>query len=285
MRNELVPSVLPELPVNISQAKLSRSDMICDVHYHDEIELIYVTAGAVNCMIDDKVITARAGQIIFINSRIPHWTQTSEDENAYILLQIASESLVYGSVRHKSATACLYRLMEKSSLPICLIENSECADMIEQAYRQSVAKEKGCGHFILACVYYILGVLEREGCLLSSTELPDDQAVRKLLPALEYMNEHYADQTLSLEDVSAVLGLNPAYFCRLFRKGTGHNFTEYLSFLRVSKSEELLRNSMRSILEISLDVGFSSVSYYNRVFKKVKNCTPTVYRSAQYRAM
>lgn len=284
MRNEIVPNVLPELPINVSRARLPKSDMICDVHFHDEIELIYVTEGSVTCVIDERSITARAGQIIFINSRIPHWTKTPE-QSEYILLQVGVETLFYGSAMRKSATAYLYSLLQKSSLPISIIEDAECARMIAQAHRQSRSAEKGCVHFVLSSVYYIIGVLEREGCLSSTAELPDDQAVRKLIPALEYMNANYFKQDLSLDDVSGVLGLNPAYFCRLFRKGTGHSFTEYLNFLRVSKSEELLRGSSRSILDISLDVGFSSVSYYNRVFKKVKNCTPTIYRSAQYTAM
>lgn len=284
MRNEIVPSVLPELPMNISKTHLSKAKTICDVHYHDEIELLYVTEGALTCVIDDKTTAARAGQILFINSRVPHWTRTPEGESGYILLQVNVE-LLRGSVKHRSATTYLYSLLQKSSVPVMLLEDAQCARMIEEAHRQSQERGRGCAQFILSSVYYILGVLEREGCLSGSVKLPDDQAVRKLVPALEYINSNYARQDLSLEAVSGVLGLNPAYFCRLFKKGTGHSFTEYLNFLRVSMSEELLRSTSRSILDISMDVGFSSVSYYNRMFKKVKNCTPTVYRSAQYRAM
>lgn len=285
MRNEIVPSVLPELPMNISKTHLSTPRTICDVHYHDEIELLYVTQGSLTCVVDDKSTTAQAGQTLFINSRVPHWTRTPEGESGYILLQVNVELLLHGSVKHRSATTYLYSLLQKSSVPVMLLEDEQCAHMIEEAFRQSRERGRGCAQFILSSVYYILGVLEREGCLSGTVKLPDDQAVRKLIPALEYINSNYAKQDLTLDTVSGVLGLNAAYFCRLFKKGTGCSFTEYLNFLRVSKSEELLRSTSRSILDISMDVGFSSVSYYNRVFKKVKNCTPTIYRSAQYRAM
>ena len=136
----------------------------------------------------------------------------------------------------------------------------------------------------MAGLYYLIGWLERSG-YLSGVDLPDDQSVQKLLPALEYIDRYYAKQELSLESVSDVLGLNSTYFCRLFKRITGRGFTEYLNFVRITKSEELLQNTSLSILDISLEVGFSSVSYYNRVFKKMKNCTPSVYRSAQYSAM
>lgn len=285
MRNEIISGVIPELPLHISKSRHLEEGLICDMHFHDEIELLYVISGALVCMIDEKAIEVKSGQIIFVNSRIPHWTTALGDGCEYYLLQMNAESMLYGAAKPKKATEYLSSLLQKSSTPFMLIEDQVCAEMIEAAYRFTLEKEKGCVHFILSSAHYILGTLEREGCLSSEGDLPDDQAVRKLLPALEYMNENYAVQDLSLEMVSGVLALNSAYFCRLFRKATGRSFTEYLNFLRVSKSEELLRNSSLSILEISLEVGFSSVSYYNRIFKKLKNCTPTVYRSAQYRAM
>lgn len=285
MRNEIISGVLPDLPLHISRSGRHMEGLICDMHFHDEIELLYVTSGALACVIDEKETEAKCGQILFINSRIPHWTRAVEDGCEYYLLQMSVEPLLYGTAKRKSATAYLDSLMNKSGAPVKLIEDAACAAMIEDAYRRSKERERGCVHFLLSSVHYILGVLEREGCLSGGGSRSDDQALRKLIPALEYMNEHYIQQELSLEQVSGQIGLNSAYFCRLFRKGTGHSFTEYLNFLRVSKSEELLRGSSLSILEIALEVGFSSVSYYNRVFKKLKNCTPTVYRSAQYGTM
>ncbi|MBQ7365330.1 MAG: helix-turn-helix transcriptional regulator, partial [Clostridia bacterium] len=52
--------------------------------------------------------------------------------------------------------------------------------------------------------------------------------------------------------------------------------------VRICKSEKLLAKSQKTILEVAYDVGFSSVSYFNRIFKRYKNCTPTEYRRAQY---
>ena len=76
--------------------------------------------------------------------------------------------------------------------------------------------------------------------------------------------------------------LNPSYFCRIFKRASGSGFIDYLNFVRICKSEKLLAAGTKSILDVSYDVGFSSVSYFNRIFKKYKNCTPTEYRRAQY---
>ena len=89
--------------------------------------------------------------------------------------------------------------------------------------------------------------------------------------------ENYKEN-ISLDDVCEKSGMSSYYFCRLFKKASGSGFVDYLNFVRICKSEKLLAKSEKSILEVAYDVGFSSVSYYNRIFKRYKNCTPTEYR-------
>ena len=105
-------------------------------------------------------------------------------------------------------------------------------------------------------------------------------SIVRIMPALEYIDENYYKE-ISLDEISGGLSLNPYYFCRLFKSATGSSFCEYLNFVRISKSEKLFKTNDKSIMEISLDVGFSSVTYFNRIFRKYKGCTPTVYRKAQ----
>ena len=76
--------------------------------------------------------------------------------------------------------------------------------------------------------------------------------------------------------------MNRHYFCRLFKKATNTTPTEYINFVRIWKAENLLITTDDSVLEISMAVGFSSVSYFNRTFKRLKNTTPTAYRHILY---
>ena len=105
--------------------------------------------------------------------------------------------------------------------------------------------------------------------------------IQKILPALEYVNVNYSDD-ISLEEASSLLGFEVSYFCRLFKQATGATFTEYLNFVRICKAEKLLATTTDTVLDVSASVGFSSVSYFNRIFKKYKNSSPSVYRSAKY---
>ena len=84
---------------------------------------------------------------------------------------------------------------------------------------------------------------------------------------------------MTLEKLAATLHMSGEYFCRVFKKATGITPTEYIHYVRIWKAENLLTTTHATILEISMEVGFTSVSYFNRVFKKRKGSTPTEYRN------
>lgn len=96
--------------------------------------------------------------------------------------------------------------------------------------------------------------------------------------AKEYIIEHQAED-LSLGQVAKAVNTSTFYFCKMFKKVTGINFTDYLSRVRIEKSKNLLLNPNLRISEIAFEVGFQSLTHFNRVFKKVLGQSPTQYRS------
>ena len=135
--------------------------------------------------------------------------------------------------------------------------------------------------FVRSHVLGVIGYLYRNGILSNGEQVFASSAIQKILPVMTYINQNFAED-LSLEDMSAMLGFDRSYFCRIFKTATGATFTEYLNFVRICKAEKKLCDGEKSILDISSEVGFSSVSYFNKVFKKYKNCSPSFYRSAKY---
>ncbi len=95
--------------------------------------------------------------------------------------------------------------------------------------------------------------------------------------ARQYIQKHQADN-LSLDEVARVARISPFYFCKLFRRVTGLNFTQYVSLLRVEKAKKLLLDSNLRINDICVQIGFQSLTHFNRVFKRVIGQSPTGYR-------
>ena len=96
--------------------------------------------------------------------------------------------------------------------------------------------------------------------------------------AKEYIREHHTED-LSLGQVAAAVHTSIFYFCKLFRKMTGTTFTEFVSRTRVEKAKNLLLNPNLRISEIAYEVGFQSLTHFNRVFKTVVGESPSEYRA------
>ena len=95
--------------------------------------------------------------------------------------------------------------------------------------------------------------------------------------AKKFIEEHHTED-LSLGQVAAAVHTSIFYFCKLFKKVTGINFTEYVSRVRTEKAKNLLLNLNLRVSEIAYEVGFQSLTHFNRVFKNVVGESPTEYR-------
>lgn len=96
--------------------------------------------------------------------------------------------------------------------------------------------------------------------------------------AKEYIQEHQTEN-LRLGHVAKACNTSTFYFCKMFKKVTGINFTDYLSRVRIEKSKNLLLNPNLRVSEIAFEVGFQSLTHFNRVFKKILGQSPTEYRA------
>ncbi|MEO8353539.1 MAG: PocR ligand-binding domain-containing protein [Chthoniobacteraceae bacterium] len=109
------------------------------------------------------------------------------------------------------------------------------------------------------------------------------QSQQKESPAISrarsFIAEH-ADEELSLVAVARVVNMSATYFSEKFKEITGITFVEYVARTRVAKAQNLLQNPRRRISEVAFEVGFQSLSQFNRAFKKVAGQSPREYRAS-----
>jgi AraC-like DNA-binding protein len=96
--------------------------------------------------------------------------------------------------------------------------------------------------------------------------------------AKQFIAEHQTEE-LSLDQVAKSVHTSKFYFCKIFKKATGINFTDYLSRVRTERAKNLLLNPNLRVSEIAYEVGFQSLTHFNRVFKRILGQSPTEYRS------
>ncbi len=150
-----------------------------------------------------------------------------------------------------------------------------------QLASQELAQEKAAGTdaaidqapSLDALRNFVLGEFDR-----ISSDIPDlptkNTAIRK---AAQYIALNY--KTVSgLSEVAGFVNLNPEYFSRLFKEETGQTFNSYLNEYRLNKAAELVANSNKKLSDIASDVGFSSLSYFSKKFKRHFGANPFSYK-------
>ena len=109
----------------------------------------------------------------------------------------------------------------------------------------------------------------------ASTQLQYDEMIRK---AQNYIDEHFADPEISLNEVAAYVSMSGSHFSMIFSRETGETFVEYLTRQRIKKATELLRTTSLKAKEIAFEVGYNNQHYFYLVFKKVSGVSPTEFR-------
>jgi len=87
------------------------------------------------------------------------------------------------------------------------------------------------------------------------------------------------NSNITLKQVASQIYLTESNFCKFFKKATGKTFSDYLNEIRINEASRLLLQTDKTISQISFECGFETLSYFNRVFLKKKNQTPSGFRN------
>lgn len=94
---------------------------------------------------------------------------------------------------------------------------------------------------------------------------------------LKYIEQNYAND-ITLEKLADIAGYSPYHFSRIFKKYSSTTFINFLNRRRIKAAELLLLESGSSITDVAMQVGFVSLTTFNRVFKNINGCTPSEYK-------
>ena len=121
--------------------------------------------------------------------------------------------------------------------------------------------------------------------LRTAISLRDEESLRRggglVDSALEYIDQHFADESISLNAVAQAINVSTNYLSAVFSQKMGLSFVEYLTQKRMTRAKQLLRQSGRRTGEVAAEVGYRDPRYFSFVFKKTQGCTPREYRAGE----
>ena len=115
---------------------------------------------------------------------------------------------------------------------------------------------------------------------MSAELYPKVYLYRRIVQAKMFIDEHYSEQ-LDLDNIADEAFFSKFHFLRLFKNAYGRTPHQYLTFVRIQKAKELLKNKNSSASQVCFDVGFESITSFTSLFKRRTGITPSSYQKTQ----
>ena len=105
------------------------------------------------------------------------------------------------------------------------------------------------------------------------------QSKSQLSAAMKYVDEHYQDSALCLNEVAKEVNISPSYLSAMFSRETETTFVEYMTSKRMEKAKSLLLNTKEKTQSIAEQVGYKDPHYFGYIFKKTYGLSPKEFRT------
>lgn len=269
----------PSAPIHISHRYRDTMNVMTQYHAHDEhYEVYYLIKGKRKYFIKDKTYYVNEGDIVFINKGDLHRTFYVDDfEHERLLINFRADFLncEYGSY------AYLLDLVFQQPIIIQLNfkEKQRFEDILYSMVNEVQKDDEGQELYLKTLLVQLLinSVRHLANNNADSQEYTGN-VYNKVTEIIHYINEHYDDDSISLESISDTFYISPYYLSRIFKNVTGFTYTEYLNHVRIQKAQRMLKESDLKVIDIAGKVGFNSLTHFGRVFKNNTRYTPSAYR-------
>ena len=210
-------------------------------HWHKEWELIRIIKGSFTIHADDQELTASAGDILLLR-----------------------DSMLHGGTPND----CIYD---------CLVFDLHS---LFRSFELINAGTAGCRELItVSCLGNLFARILQQGHYTANHKetIHSSHRIGQIKSVLEYIEQQYQSE-ITLNALAEVAGMNPKYFCRIFKEVTQQTPMDYVIFFRIEQAAKLLSTTDLSVIETGMECGFNDCSYFIHTFKRLKHMTPNQYR-------
>lgn len=279
----------PEYPINVRFVEYRHDDVMSTnaIPERDAIEVIIVNNGTLRILCEDQIYTASAGQGFIVNRNIEHRCTPVGTENcgAYsVLVGLDMISAGNGFLTDKYVTP----FIESSRVKVVVLRednlrDEKVIDSFNKIIAANLIKKVGYEMITKGYLYIIwttmLEYASGESDSVTGRNIPSADEMR-VFSALSYISENYADP-ISLEDIARHIHVSTGECCRVFKRVLMRTPFDYIMEFRIYQALKVLyKNPMAadSIFDLAMMTGFNNISYFNKVFRKYTQITPTAFR-------
>lgn len=250
-------------------------------HYHPEYELVYVEAATGIRHVGQNISSFMGSDLVLIGSNIPHLNFDYGLKTAYrqIVVQLKENFLGY-AIEESPELGAIKKLFDRAYLGLSFSGETK------QSVSEKLKDLQKSDHF-----KQLLSLLEIFQILATSDEVVElneqDTSVKLFLndkirmgAIYKYIHANYNEDP-DVNTVAANVHLSAPAFCRYFKKQTRMTFTEFVNQYRITQAKTLFVQG-KNVSETCFEVGFESLSYFTKLFKKIAGMNPSDFRKKYY---
>ena len=245
-----------------------------NILYYDEMELMEHRSGQAdtndNAYLKNVDVNALNPAILqkFLSNGIQEETENFVKDYFYAIGQEPMESLVFRN----------YVILNVRFSVLSFLKSLGCdTEEMEPENTEEILAESGKN--IESAITYAKKMISQAITIRDQNSGNKNRSILKT--AVDFIDEHYMDEDISLNTAANVANVSSNHFSALFSQNMGQTFIEYLTTLRMNKAKELLRCTGMRSSEIAGEVGYKDAHYFSYLFKKTQGMTPSEYRKAR----
>lgn len=253
----------------------NNTNLFSPEHIHDHYELYYLMSGQVKYFVNNEIINLQAGDVIFIHKGLIHKTTYPAHQFNERMLMVFDDEFLGNDYREilrdlglqKHIKLPSKKQLDMDNLLHKIAEEFQSQDPHKDLMTQNLLRE-------------LLILLHRQRQVVTKKGLSDNEIT--IQHAAKYIAENYSDN-LTLPSLAAAFAMSPSHFTKTFKALTGFGVNEYITLIRMTEAEKLLKTEHLSITEVAARCGFSDSNYFASVFKKKNGITPLKYSAMNHR--
>ncbi|MDD9268993.1 helix-turn-helix domain-containing protein [Paenibacillus sp. GCM10023248] len=277
----------PLYPIRVYEIHCQPGEELLELHWHDELEFLMLTQGSAVFRVSMDEYELKAGEAIFVNAGQLHSGLIAGDEACSFKAVVFHADMLGGERFDLVWEKYIHPLIQqKYGIPVHirnrLSEERELLELLQQVFDLNLNERPLYELSTKAHLHMLIAKLLTLGGPSLTVQSPpvNPTHIDRIKRIIEYIQANYS-LPIRLEELAALVSFSESYFCRYFKGFTGKSPLEYLNQVRAQRAASLLKDTDKKITEISLDVGFNTLSYFIGVFKAHFGYTPSEYRKRE----
>jgi AraC-like DNA-binding protein len=247
-------------------------------HWHSPLEIIMPIQNRYRVTCCNTLYTLREGDVLLINPGVVH---SMEADTGKRLIFQADFTLLYG-IKELEATLSIISpalLITPEDAPEAHEKIKQLMFEISEEYFSDFPLSEAAIYSKIIEIFVLIGRRYSPNATCFNNSISKQREyTERFLYICDYISEHY-NENLTLDDIANLSSFSKYHFSRLFKQFTNTSFYKYLNKKRIENAEKLLIDKELTITEVALRCGFSSLSAFIRMFKLIKDCTPSEFKS------